>query len=105
MGALDVYDDHKEFQIEGGTFSESFTFDPDGVATTIKGIFDESYITDERDQGNVRQQKLKPRVLVYEIPSGVVYKESKLYIPRLDKTYTILKADKDDQGVIRLWLL
>jgi len=72
MGALDIYDAHKEFQLEEGSFSESFILDPSGAATTIKGVFDESYITDEKDQGNVRQQKMEPRILVYEIPASVV---------------------------------
>jgi hypothetical protein len=103
MGALDVYDDQRTEQIENGPFSEEFILDPSGTATPIRGIYDDSYITDERDQGNVRQQKRKPLILISEIPSGIVPKTTLITVRGVDRK--IQKIDRDENGIPRLWLI
>jgi hypothetical protein len=103
MGALDVYDDQRTEQIENGPFSEEFILDPSGTATPIRGIYDESYLTENQDQGNVRQQIRKPVILVSEVPSGIVPKTTQITVRGTDRK--IQKVDRDPNGIPRLWLL
>lgn len=103
MGALDVYDTQRLFQVEDGPFSEPFYLDPTGARTEIKGIYDEPYLAGEKDTGNVRQQLRKPRILVNSIPSGVVAKSTMIEVRGDD--YKINKLDRDPNGIPRMWLL
>lgn len=103
MSALDIYRTQREEQVENGNFSEDFIVDPSGAATTIKGIYDESYITDERDQGNVRQQKRKPVILVATRPDNIIPKTTQILVRT--ETMTIQKIDEDAEGITRMWLL
>lgn len=103
MSALDIYDNQRDEQIEEGNFSEEFTYTLDSVVTTFKGIYDESYITEERDQGNFRQQKRKPVILISTIPAGIVAKTTKVLVGGVERL--INKIDRDTRGVPRLWLI
>ena len=103
MNALDLYNNQRDFEIEEGNFSEDFTYTLGGVVTTFKGIYDEAYITEERDQGNVRQQKRKPIILISTEPVGIVAKTTKLTVRGVERV--INKIDRDPNGVPRLWLI
>ncbi len=103
MGALDYYNDQRTAQIEDGPFSEEFTLDPSGAATTIKGIYDEPTVMEERDQGQVRQKRRKPKILVSEIPAGITLRTTQITVRGTD--YTIEKVDKDPNGIPRMWLI
>lgn len=103
MGALTEYSTQLETQIEDGPFSETFTIDPSGVATEVKGIFDNSYDQGDRDQGNVRQQHKKPRVILASVPSGVTARATQIEVR--SQTYTIQKIDEDGNEAVTLWLV
>lgn len=101
--ALDIYDGHRDEQIENGSFSESFFIDPSGANTEIKGIFDEPYTTGNKDQGQVQQQMLKPRILISTIPSGIIPRTTEILVR--SETMKIQKVDRDPNGIPRLWLV
>jgi len=103
MSALAEYDAQRTEQIENGPFSEEFVLDPSGSATTIRGIYDEPYVIENRDQGQVRQQKTKPVILVSEVPSGITPRTTKITVRGTDMT--IYKIDRDPNGIPRLWLI
>jgi len=90
-------------QIETGIFAEVFYLDPTGARTEMKGFYDEPYLAGDKDSGNVRQQLRKPRLIVNDIPDGVVARSTKVEVR--GETYTIQKCDKDPEGVPRMWLL
>lgn len=100
--ALDIYYQHRIEQIENGQFSEEFVLDPSGAANTFRGIYDEEYFTHERDQGNVRQQTRRPRILVSTIPTGA---EKNVKITVRSEERTIQKIDLDPEGVPRIWII
>jgi len=93
----------RKSQIEDGVFSETFYLNPATTRDVIKGIYDDSYLTEDDDQGNVRQQKRKPRVLVDTIPATVVFRSTQIEVRGV--VYTIQKGDRDDEGIPRMWLL
>lgn len=103
MGALDVYDTQRDEQVENGNFAEEFIIDPSGIAKTIKGIYDESYITENRDSGQVRQQKRQPLILLSTVPAGIVPKTTQITVRNVVRT--IQKIDRDPNGIPRMWLL
>ena len=103
MSALDLYDNQRDFQLEEGNFSEDFTYALGGVVTTFKGIYDEAYIIENSDAGQMRQQKRKPLISVSEEPDGIVAKTTKVTVRGLERT--INKIDRDPNGVTRLWLI
>lgn len=103
MGALDIYDQHRMEQVENGVFSEDFILDPSGVGTIIKGIFDEAYATDNQDQGNVRQQRRTPVILLASIPAGITPQSTQITVRGVNRT--IYKVDRDENGIPRMWLL
>jgi hypothetical protein len=103
MSPLDIFADHRKEQIENGPFSESFIITTSGDTQTVKGIYDESYVTQEQDSGKVRQQMRKPVILIAEIPTGIIPRTSKIDVRGLE--YTVQKIDRDSEGVPRIWLL
>lgn len=103
MSALELYDSQRDYQLEEGNFSEDFIIDPLGSATVIKGVYDESYIIEHTDQGNFRQQKRKPVILLSTEPDSIVAKTTKITVRGIVRT--IQKIDRDPNGIPRLWLL
>jgi hypothetical protein len=100
QSALDIYAQHKKYQVEDGTFSETALFN--GV-DDLKGIFDESYATGSKDAGNVNQQFKKPRFLVDVVPAGVIPNTTELQVNGVD--YIITKVSgTDERGPQVLWL-
>lgn len=101
--ALEIMKAQRKAQIEESPFSETFYLDPTGARTEIKGIYDDPYETENTDQGQVRQQKRKPRILLNEIPGSIVFRTTKIEVR--GEVFTIQKPDRDPEGVARIWLL
>jgi hypothetical protein len=101
--ALEIYREQRRQQIEDGPFSESFYLDPYATRVEIRGIYDEPYLAGESDQGNVRKQLQKPRVVVDEIPASVIARSTQIEVR--GKVYRIEKPDRDPDGIPRMWLL
>ena len=101
--AGDIYNAHRAEQVSNGPFSESFIVDPAGSALEYRGVFDESFIADNKDQGNVRQKQLKARFTVAEIPPGIVFKQTKLSYD--SRNWIIQSSGKDQNGMPVLWLI
>lgn len=77
-------------QLEGPPFGESFTVNPadGGEPFEIRGIFDESVITDD----GRRATRPVPRIMLYEVPD---YETGKTEIIVRGKTYHAQKHEVD----------
>ena len=96
--SLAIYNTHRKYQVEQGTFSETGLIDG---SIEVSGVFDDHYDFGNKDAGNVMQNSHRVKFLVDTVPAFTP-KVSKLVLDR--GTYIIMKSDKDDQGVPRLWL-
>lgn len=100
--AIDIMKAQRKSQVEH-IFSETFYLDPAGSRTEVNGIYDEPYETENTDQGQVRQQQRKPRILLDDIPDSVVARSTKIEVR--GEVKTIQKIDRDPEGVPVIWLL
>ena len=96
--ALEIYAEHRKYQLEEGSFSETGIIDG---STDVKGVFDDSHKTIGRDGGNVTGHKRDIRFLVDTVPS---YTQRTSTIVIDGKTYKVMRDDKDDRGIPVLWL-
>lgn len=96
--ALDIYADHKKYQLEEGTFSETAILQD---LSEVKGVFDSHYAQFTKDAGNVLKQSQKPRFLVDSVPTFTP-QVTKITINSIE--YVIMKATEDDRGIPVLWL-
>lgn len=97
--ALDIYNEHRKYQIEEGSFSEETALL--NGSTEIKGVFDNSYGLTNKDTGNVTKQKRKPRFLVDIVPT---FEPNVSTLTVQGDTYLINKATEDEYGIPVLWL-
>ncbi len=97
---VDLYNEKKKELIEQGSNSQEAILDG---ATTIFGIFDESFTTGSNDSGNVPQRIKKPRFLVDTIPA---FTPTLTTLEINSVTYIINNASgKDKNGYSILWLV
>lgn len=102
--AIEIKRAHRLRQIEEGPDSEEFSIVGGG---TFRGIFDRSYIYDNKDSGNVKQKTNNPLIMVSGRPDGLTEQVS--VIRREEwatggKEYRFLSYAIDDEGVPVLWL-
>lgn len=95
--SLNIYNKHRKSQVENGKFSEIGLIG----AIEILGIFDDHYYFGKSDGGNQPMQAHQLRFLVDSIPT---FTERSTVIKIRNVDYVIMKADKDENGVPRLWL-
>lgn len=102
--AIEIKRAQRARQIEYGPDSEEFTVVGGG---TFRGIFDRSYIYDNKDSGNVQQKKNNPLIMVATIPEELIERTSKIRREEWqigDKEFTFNGYAIDDEGVPILWL-
>lgn len=104
---LDIYNAHLSEEM-GVTapHTETAVFDPDGVATTIYGIFDNNTKRANKDGANQTQKIEGPRFIVSSLSalSIDVYDDEELFITRENKTFIIDYVETDNKGVQTIWL-
>jgi hypothetical protein len=98
--ALEIYDQHRKYQLEEGVFSEGVPAIVDGTIE-VKGVFDDSHIVGSKDGGNVLARKRSIRFLVDTVPTYTP-KQSTIVIDGI--TYKMIRDDKDKRGIPVLWL-
>ena len=103
MTTLELMRAQRKAQIEDGPFSEPFYLDPTGARIELRGVYDEPYLSGDKDSGNVRQQLRKPRLIIDEVPAGITAQSTKVEVRGV--VYTVQKVDRDPEGVPRVWLL
>lgn len=99
--SLDILRKHRSNQIEKSPSSELFQIEG---GSTFYGIFDDSHVEDNADDGHITQKKLNPRIIVSEIPSGLVSRSSKIFRENGADSYVFKFAGKDSEGLPILWL-
>ena len=102
LETLNILEEHRDNQVELSPFSELFQI---VGGSTFYGIFDKSHIEDNKDSGNVTQKKLKPRIIVSTVPSGLTERSTEITRANGTETYTFGFVGKDDAGTPLLWLL
>jgi hypothetical protein len=87
-------------QLEGPPFGETFTVTPadGGEPFEIRGIFDESVLTDEGKKAT----RPVPRILLYEVPE---YESGKTEIIVRGKTFHAQKYEVDANNGAVLYLI
>jgi len=102
IDTLNLMNDHRNDLITMSSFSEPFNFE--GVE--FMGVYDESHMDDHSSKvtANISQRKLTPRILVAEIPTGLVPRTSKITQISTGKEYTLLFTAIDVVGISVLWL-
>ena len=96
--ALDIYNTHRKFQVEEGSFSQVGIIDG---TILCNGIFDNHYFNGVKDGTNIPAMTHQKRFLVDSIPIFTP-QSSKIVID--SKEYVIMKSDLDKNGVPVLWL-
>lgn len=100
--ALEIYDLHREFQLEQGPNSQKVTIIDSGVS--FYGIFDNSRILDsKKDAGNIQKKARSPRIMVSVIPSGIS-QGTKLLLEN-SESYEVKFTGKDKAGQGLIWLI
>ena len=93
------FDEDLRATIEQSPFSEDFTVTPlDGEPFTIRGIFDESVLTED----GKRATRPCPRIMLYEAP---VYESGKTEVSVRGKTYRAQKHETDANNGTVLFLV
>jgi len=101
--ALEIYDDQLNFILGvNGHHTESAIYDPEDLAVTIYGVFDDHTFRGNKDAGNVKQKITGPRFVVSESMTFNVYKDKILQVR--ETNYTIQYIDKDENGAQVIWL-
>jgi hypothetical protein len=86
---MTIFEEQLKNQIEGNVFSETFLVKPvEGEEFEIRGIFDESVITDD----GKKTTRPVPRIMLFEVP---VYESGKTEIIIRGKTYKAQKHETD----------
>ena len=97
---IDLLREDRKNHVELNPSSE--TFQVIGGSSFL-GVFDRNVIKANKDQGNVKQQRLRAVIMVASIPSGLVQGQS--IIKRENgEEYTFFKPILDDEGIGLLWL-
>jgi len=103
--ALDIYRTHRAAQVGTGVFSEEFRIITGQTYTAFRGVFDKSHMEDNKDGGNVMQKKLYPRIIVSEVPAGLVPRTSEIVRAYDGASYIFQFSGLDDEGIPVLWLV
>ncbi len=99
--AINIMRDQRKAQVELSPSSEDFQI-VGGVI--FRGIFDRSHEEDNKDDGNIQQKKLVPRIMVSVVPSGIVPRITKVIRSVDNTTYTVRFVSIDDEGIPVIWL-
>lgn len=97
--SLDVFREHRLEQLANGPFSEEWT--TDGGAT-IKGIYDNSPESTNKDAGNYEQKTVVPRIITATIPDGV--ERGTVVLDVQGRDMTVSEISPDYEGVPVIWL-
>jgi len=106
--AINIYRNNLNEQMgEDGAMSEPAIIDPSGVYEKfIYGFFDENYIADNKDDGNVYQKNVVARFCVSQLPYEVkILQGLDLMIERTGTIYNINYVMTDDNGIQVLYLV
>lgn len=99
---LDLLHQQRSDMIELSPFSELFSVV--SPAETFSGIFERAIYQGKEDDGNVRNNFMRPLIIVSEVPSFLSEGESVVKRENGEE-YTFSFSDHDDEGVPILWLI
>lgn len=71
---------------------------------TFSGVFDRAHFEENKDDGNNQQKILRPVIMVSDIPSGMVERQTQITRENGTDTYTLFFIGIDDEGIPLLWL-
>jgi len=108
--ALDIYREHLDEQLGvNAPATEEAVFDPDGLAISIYGVFDDNTFRSGADRNNNFPKSAGARFTISQLPSAIVsfdvYLNFNIYFPYRGKLYKIEYIEKDEQGAQVLWLV
>lgn len=100
LETIDLMREQRTAQIEESPASETFQI---VGGSTFKGVFDRANFSDSKDKGNVKNQFLRPCIMVSVVPSGIEERTTKIQREE-GSEYTLFFIGKDDEGIPLLWL-
>ena len=106
--AIDIYRNNLNEQMgEDGAMSEPAIIDPSGIYEKfIYGFFDENYIADNKDDGNVFQKNVVARFCVSTLPyPAKILQGMDILIERTNVLYNINYVMTDVNGLQILFLV
>jgi len=99
--ALEIMNQHRKDCTENGVSSEEFLING---ATSFYGTFDKSHIEEKTDSANVDQKNLSPKIMVNDMPSGLVGGTSVIKRVFTGEEYIFSFYGEDTEGIGQIWL-